>query len=99
MILFGLNNASVKYQRMMNKVFREEIGDTLEVYMDEMIVESSKEESHYQHLYMIFKRIQQYNMRLNLKKCTFEARVDKFVGFYLTDRGIKANLDKCEAVV
>lgn len=32
----------MKYQRMVNKIFEGEIGDMLEVYMDEMIVKSSE---------------------------------------------------------
>ena len=43
---FGLKNSSATYQRMMNKVFRNEIGDMLEVYMDEMIVKSTEELDH-----------------------------------------------------
>jgi hypothetical protein len=31
------------YQRMMNKVFKKEIRDMLEVYMDGMIVKSAEE--------------------------------------------------------
>ena len=37
---FGLKNAEATYQQMMNKVFRNQIGDMLEVYMDDMIVKS-----------------------------------------------------------
>ncbi|KAK2409752.1 hypothetical protein QL285_045156 [Trifolium repens] len=37
---FGLINAGATYQRMMNSVFRNQIGDMLEVYMDDMIVKS-----------------------------------------------------------
>ena len=40
---FGLKNVGATYQRMMNKVFRGEIGDMLEVYMDDMIVKSQAE--------------------------------------------------------
>lgn len=38
-------------------------------------------------------------MRLNLEKCTFGVRVGKLLGFYLTERGIETNYDKCEVVV
>lgn len=38
-------------------------------------------------------------MRLNLENCTFDVRVWKFLGLNLTERGIKVNHDKCEAVV
>src|ERR1051325_12006959 len=34
-------------------------------------------------------------MRFNPEKCTFGVRAIKFLGFYLTERGIEANPDKC----
>jgi len=36
-------------------------------------------------------------MRLNPEKCTFWVQAGKFLGFYLTKRGIEDNLDKCRA--
>jgi len=38
---FGLRNAGPTYQRMMNKVYEKNLlGDILEVYMDDIIVEA-----------------------------------------------------------
>lgn len=79
----------------MNKVFKEKIGETLVVYIDDMSVKSSDEESHGQHLTRIFQRAQQ----LNSKKCTSRVRTGKFLRFYLTKRGIEENLDKCDIVI
>ncbi|XP_058726390.1 uncharacterized protein LOC131597732 [Vicia villosa] len=36
-------------------------------------------------------------MRFNPEKCTFGVRAGKFLGFYLTEKGIEANPDKCRA--
>ncbi|MCI04828.1 hypothetical protein A2U01_0025876 [Trifolium medium] len=94
---FGLKNAGATYQRMMNKVFRGEIGDMLEVYMDDMIVKSHEETNHAAHLLKVFAQARQCKMRFNPEKCTFGVRAGKFLGFYLTERGIKANLNKCRA--
>ncbi|CAJ2645078.1 unnamed protein product [Trifolium pratense] len=94
---FGLKNAGATYQRMMNKVFRGQIGDMLEVYMDDMIVKSPEELDHVVHLRKVFEQARKYNMRFNLEKCTFGVRAGKFLGFYLTERGIEANPDKCRA--
>ncbi|GAU46452.1 hypothetical protein TSUD_402190 [Trifolium subterraneum] len=94
---FGLKNAGATYQRMMNKVFREEIGDMLEVYMDDMIVKSHEEVDHTIHLQKVFEQARKFNMRFNPEKCTFGIRAGKFLGFYLTERGIEANPDKCRA--
>ena len=37
-------------------------------------------------------------MQLNPKKCTFEVQAGKFLSFYLTERGIEVNPDKCRAL-
>ncbi|GAU40449.1 hypothetical protein TSUD_397690 [Trifolium subterraneum] len=94
---FGLKNASATYQRMMNKVFDNEIGDMLEVYMDDMIVKSEEEVDHTVHLKRVFDQARKFNMRFNPEKCTFGVKAGKFLGFYLTERGIEANPDKCRA--
>ncbi|PNX63546.1 hypothetical protein L195_g061681, partial [Trifolium pratense] len=36
-------------------------------------------------------------MRFNPEKCTFGVKAGKFLEFYLTERGIEANPDKCRA--
>jgi hypothetical protein len=94
---FGLKNAGATYQRMMNKVFQNEIGDMLEVYMDDMIVKSQAEDDHASRLKKVFDQARKHRMRFNPEKCTFGVKAGKFLGFYLTERGIEANPDKCRA--
>jgi hypothetical protein len=62
-----------------------------------MIVKSQQEVDHPAHLKRVFKQTRKYNMRLNPKKCTFGVQAGKFLGFYLTERGIEANPDQCRA--
>src|ERR1043165_6342068 len=62
---FGLKNVGATYQRMMNKVFWSEIGDMLEVYMDDMIVKSHNEHDHASHLKKIFDQARKHRMRFN----------------------------------
>ena len=80
---------------MMNKVFLGEIGDMLEVYMDDMIIKSRVETNHAAHLKRVFAQERQCKMRFNPEKCTFGVKAGKFLDFYLTEWGIKANPDKC----
>ena len=37
---FGLKNARTTYQQMMTRMFRDKIGHTIEVYIDDMVVKS-----------------------------------------------------------
>lgn len=57
LVPFGLKNASATYQRMVNKILEKEIGETQEVYMDDMNVKSNEEDSHNKHLASEFRRV------------------------------------------
>lgn len=62
--------------------------------MDDMIIKSDQEELHTQHFQREFRKVRQYDIRLNPEKSNFGVRIDKFLGFYLKEQGIKENLDK-----
>ncbi|XP_057724061.1 uncharacterized protein LOC130940023 [Arachis stenosperma] len=96
---FGLKNAGATYQRLMNKIFEQQIGRNIEVYVDDMVAKTKLGDSHIQDLAEIFGQIRRYNMRLNPEKCAFGVREGKFLGFILTSRGIEANPEKCRAIL
>ena len=96
---FGLKNAGATYQRLMNKVFAEFIGNLMEVYIDNMLVKIKEEGSLFSDLEVVLGRLRQHNMRLNPHKCAFTVAAGKFLGFMLTHRGIEANPDKCRAIL
>lgn len=62
---FGLKNTGATYQRMMDKVFKEQIGRNLEVYVDDILVKSLKEKSHATYLQDIFEVLRIYHLKLN----------------------------------
>ena len=43
---FSLKNAGVTYQRLVNHMFRPQIGQNVEVYVDDMLVKSLDKEEH-----------------------------------------------------
>ena len=47
---FRLKNIGVTYQRMVNKVFKELLGSTMEAYVDDMILKNREKESHVEKL-------------------------------------------------
>ena len=47
---FGLKNAGATYQRLVNRMFQKQIGASMEVYIDDMLVKSVKAELHVDHL-------------------------------------------------
>ncbi|KAH6761645.1 hypothetical protein C2S52_019078 [Perilla frutescens var. hirtella] len=62
---FGLKNAGATYQRLVNRMFEELIGITMEVYIDDMLVKSVRAQDHVMHLRRTFEVLRRYNMKLN----------------------------------
>ena len=96
---FGLENAGATYQRLLNRMFQKQIGITMEVYIDGMLVKSTTAEFHITHLSKAFQILRNYNTKLNPAKCSFGVSTGKFLGFIVNRRGIEANPDKIKAVL
>ena len=99
MMSFGLKNAGATYQRLMNKMFTHQIGRNVQVYVDDMLVKSLCENDHLDDLQETFDTVRSYNMKLNLSKCVFGVTAGKFLGFMVSQKGIKVNLEKVRALV
>nr|XP_023885168.1 uncharacterized protein LOC111997322 [Quercus suber] len=95
---FGLKNAGATYQRMMTRMFRDKIGCTVEVYIDDMVVKSKLEEQHTGDLQEVFETLRRHKLRLNAEKCAFGVGAGKFLGYLITSRGIEVNPDQIEAI-
>ena len=96
---FGLKNAGATYQRLMNKMFAQQIGKNVQVYIDGILVKSRREEDHLEDLRETFDTLRFYNMKLNLGKCAFGVTAGKFLGFMVSQRGIEVNPDKIRAIL
>ena len=61
---FSLKNTRTTYQRLVNQMFSKQIGKNVEVYVDDMLVKSKKEENHLDDLKETFNTLRQYSMKL-----------------------------------
>ena len=95
---FGLKNARSTYQRLVNMMFVDRIGRTMEVYIDDMMVKYLEAEDHISNLQQAFSTLQKYNIKLNPAKCSFGVSSGKFIGYIVTHRGIEANLEQLRAI-
>ncbi|KAL0435061.1 UNVERIFIED_CONTAM: hypothetical protein Sradi_0214000 [Sesamum radiatum] len=96
---FGLKNAGATYQRLVDKIFRPQIGRNVEVYVDDMLVKSKKAEEYVKDLEETFSVLRKYKLKLNPAKCAFGVQGGRFLGFMVTQRGIEANPLKIKAII
>ncbi|XXG88794.1 hypothetical protein AAC387_Pa12g0960 [Persea americana] len=95
---FGLKNAGATYQRLVTKMFQAQLGKTVEVYINDMVVKSKRSQDHLTDLRQIFDILRQFQLKLNASKCAFGVGSGKFLGSLVTRRGIEANLDQITAI-
>jgi hypothetical protein len=62
---FGLKNASATFQRAMNLIFHKLLGNTMEVYIDDIVVKSAQYGFHIAYLCKAFNK-----MHRHVQKCT-----------------------------
>ena len=84
---------------MMNKMFTHQIGRNVQVYVNDMLVKSIREDDHLNDLQETFDTLWSYNMKLNPSKCVFRVTTGIFLGFMVSQRGIEVNPNKIRAIM
>jgi hypothetical protein len=78
---FGLKNAGATYQRAMNYIFYDLIGELVEIYIDDVVVKSASVEGHLGDLRQVLERTRMFGLRMNPKKCAFGVSAGEFLAF------------------
>jgi hypothetical protein len=94
----GLRNAGATYQRCMQHVFRDHIGQTVEAYVDDIVVKTRKADDLVSDLRIAFGCLRANRVKLNPEKCVFGVPRGMLLGYIVSQRGIEANPEKVEAL-
>ena len=97
-MLFGLKNAGSTYQRMMTKMFEPQLGKSIEIYINDMVVKSKVVSEHVGDLRVIFDILTKHKLHLNASKCSFGVGFGKFLGYMATYKGIEVSLDQIKVI-
>jgi hypothetical protein len=68
---FGLKNAGATYQRMIQSCLGSQIGCNIQVYIDDVVITTRKEESLISDLAETFDNLNMYKLKLNPTKFSF----------------------------
>ena len=78
---------------MMTRMFEPQLGKSIEVYIDGMVVKGKVVSEHVGDLGNIFEILRNHKLRLNASKCSFSVGSGKFLGYMVTHKGIEVNPD------
>ena len=93
---FGLKNAAQTFQRLMDTVCQGL--DSVFIYIDDILVASKDADTHKHHLHLLFQRLNEYGLVINVAKCQFRRDTIDFLGHHITYAGSKPLPDKVNAI-
>lgn len=98
---FGLKGAPSDFQRFINHVLREWLGNEAWAYLDDVgVYTSGDEELHKRVVRKVVTTLMENGLYLDLEKCEFFARTGKFLGYIIKPgEGLETDPEKIQAIV
>jgi hypothetical protein len=84
---------------MIQNCLGSQIGHNIQVYIDDVVITTRKEDSLISDLQETFDNLNRYKLKLNLTKCSFGVAAGQLLGFLVSARGIEANPEKIQAIL
>jgi len=92
----GLLGCPASFQQLMETIVNG-ISNVI-VYINDLLVHSATHEEHLAMLGQVLKCLVQHKIKINLQKCIFGSKEVSYLGFHLTEEGIKPGTVKLKAV-
>lgn len=95
---FGLNISGSEFQKSMDMVLGPLLQSFVTIYVDDILITSENEDSHYEHIRMVLERFEKYNVTINIDKCQFFRKQVSFLGHIISTEGIKMDMAKINTI-
>jgi hypothetical protein len=95
---FCLKNAGATYQRAMNYIFHELISKIVEIYIDDVVINSLDHESHLIDVRKTLECTRKHGHKMNPNKCAFGVSAGEFLGFMVHEGGIEVGKKSMKAI-
>ncbi|GBL79678.1 Uncharacterized protein K02A2.6, partial [Araneus ventricosus] len=94
---FGLCNASSTFQRFIDEVTRDL--PFVYAFVDDLLVASESANEHLEHLKLLFSKLREYGLCINVEKYQFGQSTIEFLGFKLSENGIEPLPDHVNCIL
>ena len=95
---FDLINALATFQTYINKSLTSLINNFCVVYLDDILIYSSSQEEHLDHVKQVLKRLRRFSLYASLKKCEFFTTEVEFLDFIIFIDDVTMNKRRVKAI-
>ena len=97
-MFFELANAFAIFQIYINKILKKLINIFCVIYLNDILIYSSNSTKHWRYMRLIFERLKQYQLYINLKKCEFVITKIEFLNFIVFIKNVQINSKKIRII-
>jgi len=96
---FGLKSAPPRFQRFVNTALADllKTGDVT-VYMDDILVSTVSLDEHFDVLKQVFRKLVKNKLELKVEKCNFLCTEIRYLGYIVSEKGVRPTNEGIEAV-
>ncbi len=95
---FGLCNAPATFQRLMNHVLHDHLGEFVMVYLDDVVIYSKNMAEHMRHLDWVLGQLKWAGLKIKVEKCEFAKSEIKLLGNQISEQGTIPDSGKVAAI-
>jgi hypothetical protein len=88
---FGLCNGPATFQRYINTVLMDCLDDICSAYVDDVLIFSKTKKEHQQHVRLVLQKLRNAGLQVDIRKYEFEVTSTTFLGFVITEKGIRVD--------
>ena len=96
---FGLRNAPLHFQAVMNKALQNLLHRNLEVYIDDNLIHAKTMESLVETLREVFTQLRRHGLKLNKTKCQLGVTEVEFLGHVVDSHGLRISPTRVESLL
>jgi hypothetical protein len=95
---FGLSNSPATFMRMMNRIFRDLMGECVLFHVDDILIYSETYEQHILDIEKVMERLKKNALHVKLTKCEFAVSELEFCGMWVSSEGFCIQQSQIDAV-
>jgi hypothetical protein len=96
---FGMSASPGSFQRNMNSIFKEHLGEFISVYLDDILVFSKNPDAHMDHVQTALQILRDNEFHIRFEKCKFGMTEVEYLGHVVNSKGVSPSPAKVQAVL